>query len=330
MEAEISHNLMMRFSDFVAETMGLHFPPPRWPELQRGAVAMAGELGFADAAACMQWLMSAPLTPSQLETLAGNLTVGETYFFREPRSLEILANPILPDLIRERKGNERRLRIWSAACCTGEEPYSIAISLRRVIPDWKNLALLATDINPRFLRKALAGAFGQWSFRAAPPWLKDRYFRAAPDGQFQISPEIKRMVHFAPLNLVQDVYPSPANDTNAMDVIFCRNVLMYFTAAQAQKVIAKLYRAQAEGGWLIVGPSELPQVSSTPYTAVNLNGAIVYRKDSGKNRSVPRTCRGRQKCRVAVATDSTVGRARAVCGGLKRTRALPDVAVASN
>src|SRR5579862_8050788 len=144
MEFKISEEELLRFSEFVAGTMGLHFPPSRWADLKRGIAAAAGDLGFADIGALPKWLMSAPLTKIQLDALASNLTIGETYFFREKRAFEILASHILPDLIRARQSGERRLRIWSAACCTGEEPYSIAILLSRVIPDWKdwNLTIL--------------------------------------------------------------------------------------------------------------------------------------------------------------------------------------------
>jgi chemotaxis protein methyltransferase CheR len=204
MSLNISDEQLSRFSDFIGATMGLHFPPQRWLDLQRGVAVAAREFGFEDVPTCMQWLMSAPLRKEQIEVLAGNLTVGETYFFREEKSFEILADGILPALIRSQEGGERRLRIWSAACCTGEEPYSLAILLHQMIPDLEdwNLTILATDLNPRFLSRAKAGLYGQWSFRNTPRWVKDRYFQKTADGRFEILPEIKRMVSFACLNLV--------------------------------------------------------------------------------------------------------------------------------
>jgi chemotaxis protein methyltransferase CheR len=289
MESDISHEQLARFSDFIAEAMGLHYPPARWIDLQRGISTVARELGFESIAECTRWLMSAPLTKQQIEALAASLTVGETYFMRERRSFDVLSDHILPGLIRARQFGERRLRIWSAACCTGEEAYSIAILLRRMMldcQDW-NVTLLATDINSRFLERAEAGIFGQWSFRDAPPWLT-QYFKIKSDGQFAILPEIKRMVHFAQLNLASDAYPSLANDTNAMDVIFCRNVLMYFTVPQAKRVLQNLYRAQADGGWLIIGSSELPHGSSSAYRTVSFEEATVYQKaDSIAQPSAP-------------------------------------------
>jgi chemotaxis protein methyltransferase CheR len=282
MNPSISDEQLSRFSHFIDETIGLHFPPPRWLDLQRGVAVAAREFGFEDVPTCMQWLMSAPLKKEQIEILAGNLTVGETYFFREQKSFEILADDILPALIHSRQDSERRLRIWSAACCTGEEPYSLAILLHQTIPeleDW-HLTILATDLNPRFLCKAKAGLYGQWSFRNTPSWIKDRYFQKTADGRLEIIPEIRRMVSFARLNLVEDVYPSLATDTNAMDVIFCRNVLMYFSQLQAERVVEKLSRAQVEGGWLVVSPSESAHVRFPSYAAMNFPGVILYKKDS--------------------------------------------------
>ncbi len=151
---------------------------------------------------------------------------------------EALEDRILPELIRSRSVGNRRLRIWSAGCATGEEPYSIAIALRRALPvpeDWR-ITILATDINPHILRKASAGVYGEWSFRNAPPWLKGTWFRPKKDGKLEILPEIRKMVSFAYLNLAEDIFPSPVNNTNAMDLIFCRNVLMYFAAERAQEI----------------------------------------------------------------------------------------------
>ncbi|UUZ67248.1 hypothetical protein LP416_20735 [Polaromonas sp. P2-4] len=102
-----------QLSELVAGTMGLHFPRERWGDLKRGLFGAAQEFGFEDAATCIDWLLSAPPTQAQLQVLASHLTVGETYFFREPQILEALSSSILPALIRSRRGREQRLRIWA-------------------------------------------------------------------------------------------------------------------------------------------------------------------------------------------------------------------------
>jgi len=279
-----------RLSEVIAETMGLHFPSARWADLQRGLEGAARELGFEDTAACVGELLSAPPTAAQIEVLASHLTVGETYFFREKKIFDVLAAGILPELVRSRRGREQRLRIWSAACCTGEEPYSLAMLLHQAIPDladW-HVTILATDINARFLRTAAAGSYGEWSFRDAPAGIKERYFWRAGDGRYAILPEIGKLVKFAHLNLVEDVYPSLATDTNAMDVIFCRNALMYFTPSHARKVIRNLHHALVEGGLLVVSPSEASHALFPQFLAVNFPGVILYQKRDAKLRTEQR------------------------------------------
>ena len=281
MAAVVSEVLLEQFSKFVAERIGLHFPRERWRDLERGIRSVAKELGFHETESFLQHVLSSPLPRNQIEILASNLTIGETYFYREKKAFEALEEHILPELLRSRRGKERRLRIWSAGCCTGEEPYSLAILLSKVIADWKdwNITILATDINPRFLKKASQATFGEWSFRDAPPWLKDRFFTKVKDGHYEIVYPIKKMVTFSHLNLAEDVYPSLLNNTNAMDIIFCRNVLMYFTPEQTKKVIQNLYNSLADGGWLIVSSIENSSVLYSQFTTVNFHGLTVYRKN---------------------------------------------------
>jgi chemotaxis protein methyltransferase CheR len=280
----VSNVLWSRLSEFIAEKMGLYFPPERWMDLQRGLEGMAKEFDFSTTAECIDWLLQGPLSKAQVLALAGHLTVGETYFFREKRTFEVLADSVLPELIRLRRNRGCRLRLWSAACCTGEEPYSLAILLHQLIPDlanW-NVTILATDINQKFLRKAAAGVYGDWSFRESPPGFKERYFQPVGHGQHEIAPEIKKLVAFAQVNLVEDFYPTMATDTNAMDVIFCRNVLMYFTPAQAAKVAHNLRCALVEDGWLAVSPCEASQTLFSRFAPANFPGAILYQKSDRK------------------------------------------------
>jgi chemotaxis protein methyltransferase CheR len=280
MTHRISDIMLSRFSEFVAAQMGLHFPKERWSDLERGIASAAGEFGFDEAESCVESLISSPLTQNQIETLASHLTVGETYFFREKKAFEILEEQILPELIRLRRGTEKRLRIWSAGCCTGEEPYSIAIVLSKMIPDLQdwNITILATDINSRFLQKASQGVYGEWSFRDTPVYVKERYFKRTKESRFEILPHIKKTVTFSYLNLAEDAYPSLFNNTNAMDVIFCRNVLMYFAPGRMKNIIHNLCLSLVESGWLIVSPSETSHILFSQLVTVNFPGAILYRK----------------------------------------------------
>jgi chemotaxis protein methyltransferase CheR len=282
MTEHLSSSSLAQLSEFVAERMGFHFPRERWLDLERGMRSATRAFEFDDMDSCVQWLVSAPLTQSRIETLASHLTVGETYFFRERQSFDILEARVLPELINKRRDAERRLRIWSAGCCTGEEPYSIAILLKRMLPDlgdWQ-ITILATDINPQFLKKAADGIYNEWSFRGVPAELKTKYFAKRHSGGFEILPEIKKMVTFCYLNLMEDSYPSLLNNTNAMDIIFCRNVLMYFGSERARQVVRKLHLSLMDGGWLIVSPCETSHVLFAQFATVTLPGAILYRKDN--------------------------------------------------
>ena len=158
-ESRLPEALLAQAGEFISGSMGLYFPKDRRKELERGLRSVAPEFGFEDPEACTRWLISSTLSKSQLGVLAGHLTVGETYFFRDKKYFAILEEKILPELIELRRTTGKYLRIWSAGCCTGEEPYSLAILLDKILGDTKdwNITILATDINPTFLRRPPRG-----------------------------------------------------------------------------------------------------------------------------------------------------------------------------
>lgn len=282
MLSTLSEPLLVRLSALLDTRLGLHFPRGRWADLERGISDASTRLGLPSTESFAHQLLDAPLMPREIEILADCLTVGETYFFREKQSLDVLEHHILPEHLRMCANGEKRLRIWSAGCCTGEEPYTIAMLLDRLIPniDAWNITLLATDINVTFLRKAAEAEYGEWSFRSTPAWIKDSYFRPGHSGRFKLAERIRKRVAFARLNLADNVYPSPVNHGNAMDIIFCRNVLMYFSAERAQAVVDNFYRVLVDGGWLIVSPAETSSALFSRFTTVEFNGAILYRKNA--------------------------------------------------
>jgi chemotaxis protein methyltransferase CheR len=269
-----------RLSELIAIRTGLHFPPERHADLRRAVIAAAPEFGFTNDRACAEWLLGARLSSADLRTLATHLTFGETYFFRERPSFNAIASGVMPVLIHRRRAGNKRLRLWSAACSTGEEAYSLAILVQQTLPDWQewNINILATDINPMFLRRAEAGIYGEWSFRESGPDFRQRYFTPAGDRRYRIRADVRELVTFAELNLAQDGFPSIATDTNAMDLILCRNVLTDFTPAHSRKLIASLRHALVDDGWLVVAPSECTPALFTGFSAVNFPGTLLYRK----------------------------------------------------
>ena len=181
---------------------------------------------------------------------------------------------------------------------TGEEAYSLAILVRQLLPDWQdwNVTILATDINERFLQRAAAGIYGEWSFRESAAGFKERYFTPTSNGRFAIAPEIRNCVRFAHLNLAEDGLLSLTSDAHGMDIIFCRNVLIYFTAPHARKLAENLHHSLAEGGWLAVSPSECSQTLFSRFAAVNFPGSILYRKCSPRRSEARRFgCRHRTR-----------------------------------
>jgi len=257
--------------------IGLHFPVERWAMLRRNLVSAAKEFGFQNMSGFIKWFLSTTLNKEQIAILAAHLTNSETYFWREPQVFTALTDFILPELIKSKKKRERSIRICSAGCSTGEEPYSIAIALHKTIQkikDW-NITILATDINPGALSKAVSGIYSKWSFRNSPSWLKSRYFYNKEDRQYEIIPEIKKMVTFTCLSLVE---MSAIGIANKMDIIFCRNVLMYFTNEWATKVSQDLIHSLAEEGWLVISSCELSSNLFPQLIPVNFPGAVLYRK----------------------------------------------------
>ena len=286
MIAGLDRTLLSELSGFIAECMGLHFPEERWPDLARGFQTASQELGLEDSDATLCWLRTREMTARQIETLAGHLTVGETYFFREPQSFEALERDILPPLAAQRREANQTIRLWSAGCCTGEEAYSLAISCARALSDlgtW-NVSILATDINPKFLAIAEAGVYPEWSFRGTHGWLRERFFSPAAGKKYLIDPTIRNLVRFGFLNLAEDTYPSLHSQTSAMDVIFCRNVLMYFSPNLQRRVAAALYRCLADDGCLLVSPSEAGTALFPMFAMENVGGISLYRKISQQPR----------------------------------------------
>lgn len=278
MATEFTDLQLTQLGNAIAARMGLHFPPSKQADLRRGLHQAARQLcGEEYGPELIQQLASGNTLPKDyLETLASHLTVGETYFFREFYHFELLAECILPALLKQRT-NARPLRFLSAGCSTGEEAYSIAIWLAHRFPALCDggAVVVGADINPVALRKAEAGIYGRWSFRDVPTWLIDRYFTKDAEGHYEILPEIKRLVQFVSINLANESLA----ETGQFDVVFCRNVLMYFSQSTARAVVERLYRAQTESGWLVMGASELLQQSQIPYLPRQVNGRMLFCKE---------------------------------------------------
>lgn len=287
-ETPIPPDLISKFCDLIVEKMGLNFPKEDWEAYEKKLLPVAAAFGFDNVHDCLKWLTKTSLNQEQISILAKYLTIGETYFFRDSNSFKALKESILPELIRQRQGRDQTLRIWCAACCTGEEPYSLAILLHQLIPDidkW-NITILGTDINAEFLQKAEKGIYKLWSFRATPEPVKKAYFIQEEEGKYQIIPEIRNRVKYMYLNLVEDKYPSLLNGTNAMDLILCNNVLIYFSPEGIRQVVKQLTSALVEGGCLLVSAIEVPFINDGRLVPFRFRDATLFRKTKLQTREL--------------------------------------------
>lgn len=267
--------------EMLSMRLGLHFPPERWPDFLRRMAPAVPELGYDTVEGCLQGLLATPPGLRELEVLGRHLTVGETYFFRDPEIFAVLEQQLLPDLIRRRReAMTRRIRIWSVGCSSGEEAYSIAMTVAGLLPDldqWR-VSIQATDVNVHALARAREGIYGNWSFRHPLPLASQRWFLTSGTGRRAVAPRIKSLVSFSYLNLMDDHYPAVETNTHAIDLIFCRNVLMYFHPQQVQRVLERIGNCLQAGGWLVLSPVESALVTSLSLRPCRFPGVVLYQK----------------------------------------------------
>lgn len=214
----------------------------------------------------------------EIAALAQELTVSETYFFRHAEQCRAFAEQALPDRLRARLP-ARRLRILSAGCSTGEEPYSLAILAREAVtdPSW-TVEVLGVDVNPNVVEKGARGVYSPWSLRETSAAAQMRWFR--PEGRgFRLDEAVRSAVDLQVRNLAEDdpgLWPQ-----GAYDVVFCRNVLMYMAPPSAQAVVARLTRALAPGGYLFLGHAETLRGLSQDFHLCHTHGAFYYQRRNG-------------------------------------------------
>lgn len=214
----------------------------------------------------------------EYDAMVERLLTQETSFFRYPAVFEAFQRKVLPELhMKKFWENPRSLRIWSAGCATGEEPYSIAISVADALmfsEAW-NVEILATDISKNALKGAQKGIYARRSLGQVSPRQLDAYFTAS-ENEYVVKPRIRRMVSFAPMNLAQAVY------LGRLDCIFCMNVMIYFSESRRNSLIQHFYEYLEPGGYLFLGHSE--SVSNVPvkFESVICGDCILYRKPAGE------------------------------------------------
>ena len=224
-----------------------------------------------DFGAYARFLQSSPDRDQEWSELASVLTNNETYFFRERAQLEVLATEVLDEGLKA----GGKLRIWSSASSTGEEPYTMCMMLldtKKISPS--QLTIHATDLSPRALGKAKEGFYRELSFRATPPEMVQKYFRPFEQGFF-INDDIKKMVEFSRINLLD---AKAVASRGIHDAIFCRNVLLYFDKPTPTQVVEAFAQALRPGGYLFLGHAESIMRVTDMYEPIVSPKAIFYRR----------------------------------------------------
>ena len=215
----------------------------------------------------------------ELQSLIDEVTIQETHFFRNPPQVRALREHVLPELVRAAETRGRRLRVWSAGCSTGEEPYTIAMMIRELLPStagW-DIKVIATDISESALTAARQATYGARALQLASPEQLARFFVPTADGRHQVRPEVRELVEFRHANLVRDRPPG-----DGLDLVLCRNVTIYFDRDTTRSLVRRLHGSLRDGGYLFLGHSETLWQVSEDFRLVTLGtgqgAAYVYRR----------------------------------------------------
>ncbi len=267
----ISEAEFVALRDLIRERFGIFYDDSKQFLLQSRLQTRLIKTRAQDFQQYHSFLTSAPNRENEWAELASVLCNNETYFFRERAQLDVLVTEVLDETLK----NGRHLRIWSSACSTGEEPFTIAMMLmetHRIVPS--SITLRATDLSPRALEKASTGFYRELSFRATPPEMVQKYFRPF-EGGFFINDEIKRLAEFSRINLLEG---RAVSAMGVHDAIFCRNVLIYFDKSTQKRVVEAFAAALRPGGYLFLGHAESIMRLTDLYEPVVTAKAIYYRR----------------------------------------------------
>lgn len=267
--------VFLQLRNLIYEASGLHFDQKSKYLLERRVRPRVQELGLSDFGQYYLYLQFDRDRADELQRTLDAVAIHETYFFRETRALKAFSEEILPEL-HERNRKSRTLRIWSAGCSTGEEPYTIAMLIAEsgLFDGWK-IELAASDLSQRVIAEARGGIYRQNSFRTTDEERQGRYFVRRPEGTFLIDEKLRAAVDFGCFNLADshrfDIY-------SELDVLFCRNVMIYFDAAARRRTVTGFHHQLRTGGYLILGASESLVTLNTPFHLAHLRNDLVYQK----------------------------------------------------
>lgn len=280
----------------LARLAGLAFDDSRRESLAYSLAERMRAVGANDVSAYLD-LAGAPGS-AERQALLDEVTIQETHFFRNPPQMVALRNHVLPELVRAAAVRSRRLRIWSAGCSTGEEPYTVAMMLTELLPSMQgwDVEVLATDVSQRALAAARAGVYGRRAVQLATPDQIGRFFRRRDDGSYEVRPQVRSLVRFQHHNLATDRPPVAAGDR--LDLVLCRNVTIYLSRDTTRALIGRLHDVLRDGGYLFLGHAETLWQVNDQFRLVSLGTpdavAFGYRRvdAAGPAAGVPHRPRG--------------------------------------
>jgi chemotaxis protein methyltransferase CheR len=271
---DLPDDVFRQLREQIYKRTGMFFADSSKYLLQKRLSPRALELNFESFQKYFYFLQYDPRSESEYDQIYDLITTNETYFFREPAQLSAFAEEIVPEILTRK--SVKKVRIWSAGCSSGEEPYSIAMLLdERRLFDKGTFEIFASDLNQQVLSRARKGQYRESSFRATPPQTRERYFSKEADGTWRISDAIRNRVSFGRLNIYDEARVALLGQ---LDVIFCRNVIIYFDESSKRIVVNSFYNRLADGGYLLLGHSESLISLSTQFKLRHLKHDMVYQK----------------------------------------------------
>jgi chemotaxis protein methyltransferase CheR len=279
LKAAVERAQVERFRALISQRLGLQLDDTRLDELAE-VLRRRVDASRSEAASPYLSRLAAAGDRDELRALARQLTIGETYFFRNTEQFEAFSDVVVAE--RARAQSERRqLRLLSAGCSSGEEAYSLAIWLRERWPQlasW-DVRIVAVDVNPQVLERAAQARYPAWSFRETPAELRKRYFASDDGREFQLDPSLRANVSFEERNLLDD---DPSFwQPGSFDVVFCRNVTMYFTPEVTAALIARFAVCLAPGGYLFLGHAETLRGISQDFHLRHTHNTFYYQRREG-------------------------------------------------
>jgi len=284
--APLSDHEFTTLTTLLHDAAGLVFDDSRRDSLAYSVHERMRAAGCADVASYLA-LVSAASGDDERQALLDEVTIPETHFFRNPPQIRALRKYVLPELLKQ-AASTRKLRIWSAGCSTGEEPYTIAMLLRELLPasaDW-DLKVIATDVSTRALTAARRGRYAERAFVMTDPVDLQRFFVLDTNaGCYEVRQEIRDLVEFRHHNLVTEQPPAAAGE---LDLVLCRNVTIYFDRDTTRALMQRLHTSLRDGGYLFLGHAETLWQITDAFSLVPLGDAFVYRRPAaaGERRAV--------------------------------------------